>query len=146
MPYVRRNSVYRRGMGQLATPCAAGSATDKMCSTGWFQTVFQTPCGICPSTQAIPSPSLQPGSVSPGLPTGYDPTTGLLDLGTNTAGTTEPNAYTPTYPSNPGSGGVAAGCDWTQASWLDVTTWCGANWAMAGIVALGAFLFIKGGR
>lgn len=146
MPYVRRGSAYRRGMGD-GTTCAVGSAADKMCSTGWFTTVFQTPCNICPSTQPIPSPSLQPGSSSPGLPTGYDTSTGTLDLGANTSGATEPNAYTPSYPSNPGSAGQSTGaCDWTQAAWLDPTTWCGANWAMAGIVAFGVLMFLKGGR
>lgn len=145
MPYVRRGSQFRRrGLG--AVSCAAGSATDKMCSTGWFQTVFQTPCNVCPSLQPIPGPSLQPGSVSPGLPTGYDTGTGQIDLGTNTMGSTEANPYVPIYPSNPGSGGAASGCDWTQAAWLDPSTWCGANWAMAGIVAFGVFAFFKGGR
>jgi hypothetical protein len=148
MPYVKRGAGFRRGMGYTPnTTCAAGSMTDRLCSTGAFDVAFQTPCNICPSTQPIPAPSLQPGSVSPSLPTGYDTSTGVIDLSSNPSGSTEPNAYAPSYPSNPGSAGQATGaCDWTQAAWLDPSTWCGANWAMAGIVGLGLLLFLKGGR
>lgn len=146
MPYVTKGARFRRGMGALNTTCAAGSLTDRLCSTGWASTVLQTPCNICPSLQPIPAPTLQSGSASPGLPTGYDSSTGVIDLGTNSAGSTEPNAYAPVYPSNPGSGGAASSCDWTQAAWLDPSTWCGANWMMAGIAGLGLLLFFKGGR
>lgn len=44
----------------------------------------------------------------------------------------------------PAAGGDGSTCDWTQASWLDVTTWCSANWAIAALGGLGLYLVIKG--
>lgn len=101
---------------------------------------------LCPK---IAPPSIGPGSTSPGLPVGYDPQTGLIDV-TNTSGATGVNTYTPVYQNNvldiSGDQLDASGCDLTQQSLLDVSTWCASRWIE---VALGGGLLIAllmGGR
>lgn len=137
MPYVRRGAAFRRGMGQAASPC--GYWTNFFCSAPGVSMVGGVPCTAC----AIPGPTLESGSVSPGLPSGYDASTGTVTA--NDTALTDVNPYAPTYPNVPGTSGAAAStCDWTQASWLDFTTWCGMNWAIAASVAVATIVLVRG--
>jgi hypothetical protein len=150
----------RRGMGQ-STSC--GWFANWICSGGKVDSVFGTACNSCPAGAAIlPPGSPSSGStVAGGLPAGYDPSTGLITPpATYTAGDlptlSPPAPYEVSYPSNPGTnpaapgqgGSVYTNCDWTAADWTDPTTWCGLNWAVAGVGLLGlvAFLYGMGGR
>lgn len=127
---------FTRGMGDVS-PC--GGFTSWLCSTGKVSMVGGVPCTDCAAT----APTLASGSVSPGLPSGYDPSTG--EISDNPSGATEVNQYSPIYPDLAPVNSNGA-CDWTKASWIDITTWCGANWMMAGIVGLGLVLMLKGKR
>lgn len=123
-----------RGMGAT---CSAFQ--NWVCANGgnYVQSVMGTPCSQC----AVQPPTLAPGSVSPGLPVGYSADTGTVSTD-NTAGATEANPYSPIYPNVPG----ASTCDMSAASWLDPSTWCAGNWAIAGAAALGFFLVLRPAR
>ena len=135
---VRRGSTYR-GMGQ--TPCSWFQSW--LCGSSSVEAVMGRPCSEC---NQITAPSLAANAGGPALPVGYDPNTGEIDP-SNTTGQTGIYPYAPTYPANvaPNSGAGVA-CDWTQASWLDFTTWCSANWMMAGVVGLGVVLLLRRGK
>ena len=104
MPYIRQRTriqMARRGMGQV------GWFSDFMCSTGLL-TPGSATCQAASAAQAaaLPPPVLAPGSVSPGLPVGYNPETGLIS--DNTGGATQVNPYSVDltgYPSTASSGG-----------------------------------------
>ena len=145
MPYVRRGAAFRRGMGQVE---ACNALTNAMCSTGAFQTLFGIPCNTCPSTQPLGAPTVV-NTPPPSPPTGYDPSTGTVDPSNTTGETGVEGTFQYALPNVPGynndasgTGGTPAPCDWTQASWLDVTTWCSANWVIAAILGLGGMMFV----
>ena len=149
MPYLRRGSGFRRrGMGYdplspTQNPFFANCAWwDAACWSGLDSLLSGGQLPQAPAIGgAVPAPTLTPGSVSPGLPTQYDPTTGLC---TNCTGQTTPNAYAPIYQDLSVTPAPGSPCDWTQASWLDVTTWCGANFLLAGMVVVGGAVLLKG--
>jgi hypothetical protein len=130
-PPVRRIRIPKRtwnsGFGQ------AGFNSD-------FCTFFGLTSGWCQqySTQA---PTLSPGAAAPGLPIGYDASSGTISG--NATGATAANPYGVTY-------SVPAGaCDWTQVDWTDPTTWCTATWVLIGLAgaAIAAAMFAaKGAR
>jgi hypothetical protein len=156
MPYMRHNTPSvrplprrSRGMGQSA----CNWLTNVFCSGGALETAFGVPCSTCPVNQPLQPPTItnQPG---PTLPVGYNPDTGTISSGSgNTTGQT--GAVLPTYtlPNVPGydnsnnggggGGGATPSCDWTQASWTDITTWCGTNWLLAGIAVIGGAIMLR---
>lgn len=162
MPYVRRGSAYRRGVGDtgsdtlLALENAPVNAVlpfasacnwwDVACWTG-LDTVLsgqvpQNPNASGPQATLpnVPAPVLAVGSTSPGTPVGYVNTAPTGAIPGNTTGATETSPYAVSYPT------AQTPCDWTQASWIDPTTWCTVNWAMAGVLAFGVFMALRGGR
>lgn len=149
MPFVRRGSGYRRGMGYnplspTQNPFFANCAWwDAACWTGLDSLLSGGQLPQAPAVGgSVPPPTLAPGSVSPGLPAQYDPTTGLC---TNCTGQTQDNPYVAIYPDlAPAPAAPGTACDWTQASWFDVTTWCGTNFLFAGIAIVGGALLLKG--
>ena len=136
MPYVRRGAAFRRGMGQAQT---CNWFQNLMCGSSAVDEVMGVPCSQC---NALVAPTLASNAGGATVPVGYDPTTGLVSP-ENTTGDTGTYPYQPSYPSNVSAAGASV-CDWAEASWLDVTTWCGANWLIAGGVGLGLILFLKG--
>lgn len=103
MPYVKQRTriqMHPRGMGQ------AGWFSDFLCSTGLL-TPGSATCSAASTADsaALSTPTLAPGSVSPGLPTGYNPDTGLIS--DNTTGATETNPYSVDLTGYP----VASGTD-----------------------------------
>jgi hypothetical protein len=151
MPYLRHNTPSvrsfpkrSRGMGQEA----CNWLTNVFCSGGALETAFGVPCSTCPVNQPLQPPTItnQPG---PTLPVGYNPDTGTISSSSgNTTGQT--GSVLPTYSlpdvpgyDNSGGGGGTPSCDWTQASWTDITTWCGTNWLLAGLVLVGGAIMIR---
>ena len=138
MPYVRQRTRIQmapRGMGQ------AGWFSDFMCSTGLL-TPNSATCSAASAAQsaALPPPVLAPGSISPGLPVGYDPNTGLISE--NTGGATQVNPYSVDLTGYPNvvSTGTGAGL---------VSSLAGVpGWAWAVGVTLGAVVLLNafGGR
>jgi hypothetical protein len=102
MPYLRKATGIRalpRGMGQAA----CGALTNFLCGTSAVESVMGTPCSQCNS---VPSPTLAPGSTSPGAPLGYDPSTG--EITDNPTGATSSNPYSVTYPDLSGNAACLA--------------------------------------
>jgi len=133
MPYLRKGTGFRRGMG-----ATCNWFQNLMCGSSAVDQVLGVPCSQC---NALVPPSLPQNAGGPTVPVGYDPNTGTVSP-ENTTGETGTYAYQPTYPSNVSAAGAPV-CDWATASWLDVSTWCGANWMIAGVVGLGLVLMLK---
>jgi hypothetical protein len=149
----------QRGMGQSVNYLNPFSANcnwwDVACWTGLDTLISgqlpQNPNATGPQANlpAIPAPTVP--QQAPTTPPGYNPQTGTITTppGTPPGQLAIPpmnQPYVPSYPNNPGGGGGGGGtssCDWTQATWTDITTWCSANWLIAGMVALGGLLFVK---
>ena len=134
MPYVHKGAGFRRGMG--AAPC--NWFQNLMCGSSAVESVTGVPCSQC---NALVPPTLPSNAGVPTVPVGYDPTTGTVSLA-NVSGETGTYPYQPIYPANVSANAPAGACDWTQASWLDITTWCSANWVIAAILGLGGALFV----
>ena len=123
-----------------------GPLTADLCALGLFTSVYdwtqgcETPCSQC----AVQAPGGVPGTEITGtvatVPVGYSAATGTVDP-SNTTGQTQNVPYGLVYPNVPGTN-PATNCDWTQASWLDPTTWCMANWALAAAAVVGLTLFL----
>lgn len=132
MPYLRRSTGIRalprrRGLGQIdQLTCAAVGGV-------WAG-------GECTPQGQPSAPTLAPGSASPGLPAGYSSASSTGVIPSNLSAQTTANPYTVQYPE---LGMPSSGCDWTQASWLDITTWCGTNWLLAGIVVVGGAVLLR---
>lgn len=131
----------RIGIGALsASTC--GTFVNWLCTEGNFT---GPTCQAC----APKAPALAPGSVSPGLPEGYDPNTGAVDPG-NVGGATLSNPYAPIYPNlNANDEYDSSGCDLSLQQWTDPSTWCGSRWIETlAFGALGIVLFtvFLGGR
>jgi hypothetical protein len=143
MPYMRKQSVLRpfrsRGMGQPAT-CA------------WYD----INCWIAGGPQPASTPP--PAAAAPAAPTaaqlaaagtsggGYTPEMSEAATGQQTLTNWQQFFGSLAGPSGAQYTGPST-CDWTEAAWLDPSTWCGANWVMAGLVGLGVvMLFRMGGR
>jgi hypothetical protein len=156
MPIVRKRSGFGMGQAQAGSSGALGTdiaAAWNQCP--WYdvvcalQTLGTGTSDYESSLYPVTAPVLGPGSVSPGLPSGYSSATATGDIPSNAQGQTIPNAYTVTYPNLGPSSQPATpspSCDWTQANWGDVTTWCAGNWLIVGIgaAALIAFAAAKG--
>lgn len=165
MPYFDQRSGRRlrfRGMGQANILNPGGVVTGSDPATLAFQ---KWVCSNFPGTPGCASfletvqvsvpPALAPGSVSPGLPVGYNSTTGAV--ADNTTGATAANPYTATLPTSADNVGqqTAACGDGTFSGWLccNLGIGCGSGqgtpgwlWAVGatliGVVALNAL----GGR
>ena len=127
MPYVKQRTriqMHPRGMGQrgLGQQCnwydiscwlvgnaaQAAAAAQQAADVTQAQQNTSAASGLSLTlTQDYPQgpPTLAPGSVSPGLPTGYNPDTGLIS--DNTTGATETNPYSVDLTGYP----VASGTD-----------------------------------
>lgn len=152
MPYEMRSTGVRPlpskiyGMGQQES---CNWLTNAFCSSGALTMAFGVPCSSCPVNQPLQPPTIT-NTPGPTLPTGYNPETGTI-ASSNTTGDT--GAVLPTYSlpdvpgyddsSDEGGSGGNSSCDWTQASWLDITTWCGTNWLLAGIVVIGGAVLLR---
>jgi hypothetical protein len=128
MPYLRRMTK-RRGVGDLS---------DFLCSVG-ILTPGSATCSAASAAQsaALGTPTLAPGSVSPGLPVGYNPETGLI--ADNTSGATQVNPYSPDLTGYP-----------TTTSPTDLASSLASipGWAWAVGLTLGAVVLMNafGGR
>jgi hypothetical protein len=123
MPYVRRMRALR-GMGQANILNPGGVVTGADPATlafqKWVCTNFPGTPGCAQfmeTMQASAPPTLAPGSVSPGLPVGYSPSTGQVT--DNITGATQANPYTATLPVDTSAPGPTPACgDGTFSGWL----------------------------
>jgi hypothetical protein len=159
MPIVNRRSgrpVRFRGMadGNILNPGGVVTGSDAATAAiqAWVCRNFPNTPGcadILAGLQASKPPVLKPGSVSPGLPVGYDPSTGaVID---NATGATQVNPYGATLPDSGGASVTTCG-DGTFSGWLccNMGIGCGSGQGTPGWVwAVGATLIgviLLGGR
>ena len=147
MPFVRRGSGYRRGMGLYPTsPCFDPTRPGWL--PYWIDTPSESGCKFqfYPSVTTLATPPTPPALAAPAapqtleqmtVPGAYSPTQSAID--TSAASQAAAQNFLNTVVTAPA-------CDWTQANWLDFSTWCGMNWLFAGGTALAALLFLRGGR
>jgi hypothetical protein len=146
------------GMGQanVLNPGGVVTASDPatIAFQKWICTNFPGTPGcsdFMASVQASAPPTLAPGSVSPGPPVGYNPSTGVVT--DNTTGATAVNPFSAVIPSTDTTPAASPSCgDGTFSGWLccNLGIGCGAGqgtptwlWAVGGtligVMLLNAF-------
>jgi hypothetical protein len=114
MPYLRHNTPSvrpfpkRRGVGQAQPGSSGALGTDIAAAWNqcpWYdivcalQTLGTGTSSYESDLYPVTAPTLSPGSVSPGLPSGYSDVSATGDIASNPTGATQANPYTVNYPN-----------------------------------------------
>lgn len=151
MPIVRKGSRYR-GMGQSVLSYNPLSPTQNpfIANCAWWDVACWSGLDSLLSGGALPQAPAgsipPPSQAAPAAPQTYDQMTGQWtpeQSATQTTVNSQQDAldfFNSLSTAGGGSSGVP--CDWTQAGFLNLASWCPVNWLMAGGVVLGLAWFL----